>query len=83
MLVIPGVFKDNTFIPERSLNLPDGTRGRFTVEEQSADEVKLAQSQRAAVEAFVAAIKESDEELPPEFDEIINTGLKFGEADFS
>jgi hypothetical protein len=35
MLVIPGIFKDNTFIPEKTLDLPDGSRGRFTVDEQS------------------------------------------------
>jgi hypothetical protein len=81
MLVIPGVFKDDTFIPEKPFKLPNGTRGQFTVEEQSVDEAKLAQSQRAAVEAFVTAIKEIDEELPPEFDEIANMGLEFGEVD--
>jgi hypothetical protein len=83
MFVIPGIFKDNTFIPERTLDLPDGTRGRFTVDEQSIGEAKLAESQRAAVEAFVAGIEAIDEELPPEFDGEMAKGLKFQEVDFS
>jgi hypothetical protein len=43
----------------------------------------LAESQRAAVEAFVAGIEAIDEELPPEFDGEIARGLKFQEVDFS
>ncbi|MDR0670223.1 MAG: hypothetical protein LBF95_09090 [Treponema sp.] len=83
MLVIPGIFKDNTFIPEKPLDLPDGTRGHFTVDEQSIGEVKLAESQRTAVEAFVAGIEAIDEELPPEFGEEIAKRLRFQEVDFS
>jgi hypothetical protein len=83
MLVIPGIFKDNTFIPEKPLDLPDGIRGQFTVDERSIGEAKLAESQRVAVEAFVAGIEAIDEELPPEFDEEIAKRLKFQEVDFS
>jgi predicted nucleic acid-binding protein len=60
MLVIPGIFKDNTFIPEKPLDLPDGIRGQFTVDERSINEAKLAESQRVAVEAFVAGIEAID-----------------------
>jgi hypothetical protein len=83
MLVIPGIFKDNTFIPENPLDLPDGTKGQFTIDEQSVGEAKLAESQRAAVEAFVAGIEAIDEELPPEFDREMAKGLRFQEVDFS
>jgi hypothetical protein len=93
MLVIPGIFKDNTFIPEKPLDLPDGTRGLFTVDEQPISEAKLAErqlaesqlafSQRTAVEAFVAGIEAIDKELPPEFDEEMAKGLKFQEVGFS
>jgi hypothetical protein len=83
MFVIPGIFKDNAFIPEKPLDLPDGTRGQFTVDGQSIGEAKLAESQRAAVEAFVAGIEAIDEELSPGFDEEIAKGLKFQEVGFS
>jgi hypothetical protein len=83
MFVIPGIFKDTTFIPEKPLDLPDGTRGQFTVDEQSAGEAKLAESRRAAVEAFIAGIEAIDEGLPPEFDGEMAKGLKFQEVDFS
>jgi hypothetical protein len=82
MLVIPGIFKDNMFIPENPLDLPDGTRGQFTVDERSVGEAKLAESQKVAVEAFVAGIETIEEELPPEFDEEIAKGLRFQEVDF-
>jgi hypothetical protein len=83
MLVIPGIFKDNTFIPEKPLDLPDGTRGRFTIDERSIGEAKLAESQKTAAEAFIAGIEAIDEELPSEFDEEMAKGLKFQELDFS
>jgi hypothetical protein len=83
MLVISGVFKDNTFIPEKPLDFPDGTRGQFTVDERSIGEAKLAENQGAAVEAFIAGIEAIDEELPPGFDEETAKRLKFQELDFS
>ncbi|MDR1597001.1 MAG: hypothetical protein LBR99_04780 [Treponema sp.] len=52
------MFKDNTFIPKKPLGLPDGTRGQFTVDEQSVSEAKLTESRRAAVEAFVTEIED-------------------------
>jgi hypothetical protein len=83
MLVVPGILKDNTFVPEKLLDLPDGTRARLAIDEKSIDEAMLAESQVSAVEAFVAALEAIDGELPPEFDEEIARGLKFREVDFS
>jgi hypothetical protein len=83
MLVIPGIFKDNMFIPEKPLDLPDGARGQFSVDERSVSEAKMAERQLAAVEAFVAEIEAINEELPPEFDVEMAKPLKFREVDFS
>ena len=32
MLVIPGFFKDNSFIPEKQLSVPDGTKASLTLD---------------------------------------------------
>ncbi|GHT92563.1 hypothetical protein FACS1894140_4780 [Spirochaetia bacterium] len=34
MLVIPGVFKDNTFILEKQLSVPDGTKASLTLDDK-------------------------------------------------
>jgi hypothetical protein len=35
MLVIPGFFKDNAFIPEKQLSVPDGTKASLTLDEKA------------------------------------------------
>jgi hypothetical protein len=64
-----------------SIDIEEGAL--VTVDERSIGEAKLAESQKAAVEAFVAGIEAINEELPPEFDGEIARGLKLREVDFS
>ncbi|GHV40352.1 hypothetical protein AGMMS49546_14080 [Spirochaetia bacterium] len=35
MLVIPGVFKGNTFILEKQLSVPDGTKASLTLDDKA------------------------------------------------
>jgi hypothetical protein len=35
MLVIPGFFKDNSFIPEKHLSVPDGTKASLTLDDKA------------------------------------------------
>jgi hypothetical protein len=83
MLVVPGYFKDNVFVPEDSISIPDGTKALVSLEDAALNEAREAERQLPIFEEFFAALDKIDEELPPEFDQIIARGLKFGETVFS
>jgi hypothetical protein len=83
MLLVPGYFKNNIFVPNNDISIPDGTQAVVSVDDKRVDEAKEAKKQLKAFKEFFAAIRTIPEELAPEFDEMIARGLKFEEIDLS
>jgi hypothetical protein len=83
MLLVTGYFKNNTFVPEKNISIPDGTKAVVSVEDQALNKAKKAERQLTVFEEFLAELDKDDEVLPPEFDEIIAKGIKLEEVDFS
>jgi hypothetical protein len=77
MLVLNGFFKDNAVIPDIPVIIPDGTKAVISVEEASQDSSRKIEVQKEAWHEFFDGIRSLDEELPPEFDEIIERGINF------
>ena len=83
MLIIDGCFQNNIFVPDYKVSLPDGTKATVTIEEsETKNNLKVSQ-QKKAWHDFFEGIRNSDENLPVEFDEIIKKGLVFNHTDFS
>ena len=82
MLVFDGIFKDNTFVPDGEVPIPDGTRVTISVESMQKADMEIVQ-QKKAWHDFFEGIRAIDEELPAEFDEIIKKGIAFNQIDFS
>jgi hypothetical protein len=83
MLVLNGFFKDNAVIPDTPLIIPDGTKAVISIEEASQGGARKTKLQKEAWHEFFAGIRSLDEDLPPEFDEIIERGINFNKVDFS
>ena len=89
MLVINGIFKDNTFVPDCEIHIPDGTRVTVSVKETvhpagaALKTDTLIVQQKKAWHDFFEGIRLLDEELPAEFDTIINKGIAFNKVDFA
>jgi hypothetical protein len=81
-LILPGVFKDNTFIPKTNVAIKDGALGVLNIDDAAINEAAEAERELGIFEEFFAALNQIDEELPPKFDEIISQGMKFQEPDF-
>jgi hypothetical protein len=88
-MTVTGCIKNNEFVSDDGSSIPDGRRVVVTVldEESTArdDSPDLSETgrQRRAWADFFEAMENDPEKLPPEFDEIISTGIKFREVDFS
>jgi hypothetical protein len=80
MLILNGFFKDNTFIPDRDLSVPDGTKAVVSVEDSSQIPMEETARLKQAWHDFFKEIRAIDEELPPEFDEILARGIRLNEA---
>jgi hypothetical protein len=83
MLFVSGYFKNNTFVPEKDISIPDGTKAVVSVEDKALGTVIKAEQQLTVFKEFLAELDKDDEMLPPEFDEIIAQGIKFEEVNFS
>jgi hypothetical protein len=83
MLVLNGFFKDNAVIPDIPLIIPDGTKAVISIEDAAQGSARQIELQKEAWHEFFDGIRSLDEELPPEFDKIIEKGLNFNKADFS
>jgi len=83
MLVLNGTFKDNTFVPDSVVPIPDGTRVTVSVEESTQKIDPGIFQQKKAWHDFFEGIRVLDENLPVEFDEIVDKGIVFNQADFS
>jgi hypothetical protein len=80
MLILNGCFKDNTFIPDHDLSVPDGTKAVVTVEDSSRIPTEETEQQKQAWHDFFKEIRAIGEELPPEFDEILARGIQLNKA---
>jgi hypothetical protein len=87
MLVLSGVFKDNIFVPDQAVSVLDGTRAVVSIEETAPEAEPNANSetvqQKSAWHTFFEGIRHLNEELPAEFDAIIEKGIVFNRVDFS
>lgn len=83
MLIVGGIFKNNVFVPDRAVSLPDGTRAVISVQEALHNTLMEPKQQKKAWHDFFAGIKNLDEELSPEFDKILGKDIRFTTADFS
>jgi hypothetical protein len=83
MLVLNGVFKNNAFISDRELSIPDGTKAVVSVEDTSPVPAEEIKRQKKAWHTFFEEIRAIDEALPPAFDEILAKGVQFNKIDFS
>jgi hypothetical protein len=59
------------------------TKVVISIKEASQGDVKKTELQKEAWHEFFEGLRSLDEELPPEFDEIIERGLNFNKVDFS
>ncbi|GHU58973.1 hypothetical protein FACS189444_3510 [Spirochaetia bacterium] len=82
MLVLDGFFRDNTFIPDRAVTIPDGAKAIVSVEEAPQQQVEKIALQKKAWHEFFDGIRGLNEELSPKFDEIIERGIHFNKVDF-
>jgi len=76
MLVLNGTFKDNTFVPDSVVPISDGTRVTVSVEETQKTGLGNIQ-QKQAWRDFFEGIRSLDEELPAEFDKIVEKGMTY------
>jgi hypothetical protein len=83
MLILDGIFKNNIFVPDHGVSVLDGTRGTVSIEEAGQKAEPETMQQKKAWHDFFEGIKSLDEDLPAEFDAIIEKGMLFGQADFS
>jgi len=83
MLIMNGIFKDNTFVPDFEVSIPDGTRAIISVEESTSKTYTEIIRQKKAWLDFFEGIRTLDEDLPVEFDEIVEKGIVFNQTDFS
>ena len=82
-MVLNGLFKNNTFVPDCVVPIPDGTRVTVSVEESTQETDPKIVQQKKAWHDFFEGIRTLDEKLPVEFDEIVEKGMVFNQADFS
>jgi hypothetical protein len=83
MLVLNGFFRDNAVVPDIPVIIPDGTKAVISIEETSQGSAREIKLQKEAWHEFFNGIRSLDEELPPEFDAIIEKGINFNKVDFS
>jgi hypothetical protein len=83
MLVVSGFFRDNSFVPDREVSIPDGTKATLSIQETAPQTEPSIAEKKKAVHDFFEAIRNTDEVLPPEFDEIVAKGITFNKLDFS
>jgi len=86
MLVLNGIFRDNLFIPDYEVPMPDGTRVVISVEESTLRMDQKKTQQKEAWHSFfeeIRALRSLNDELPHEFDEIIEKGMVFNHVDLS
>jgi len=77
VLVLNGTFKDNTFVPDSVVPIPDGTRVTVSIEELTKKNDSEILRQKKAWNDFFEGIRTLDEKLPVEFDEIVEKGIVF------
>jgi len=83
MLVITGVFENERFIPDTSVEIPQKKKVVLTFKEEE-EPVAEIERKLAAFRQLTEAVKESNktEPLPLEFfDEILSQRIKFREVD--
>jgi hypothetical protein len=83
MLILNGVFKDNIFVPDQNVSILDGTRAFVSIEDAAPKVNGETVQQKKAWQVFFEGIRLLDEELPADFDAIIEKGIAFNKADFS
>ena len=83
MLVLNGIFRDNMFIPDQEISIPDGTIATVSIGESTRKNNQETMRQKKAWHDFFEGIKSSNESLPKKFDEIIEKGIVFNKVDFS
>jgi hypothetical protein len=77
------LFKDNAVIPDIPLTISDGTKTVISIEEVSQSDAREIELQKTAWHEFFNGIRSLDEDLPLEFDAIIERGINFNKVDFS
>jgi len=101
VLVLNGIFRDNIFVPDGEVFIPDGTKAIVSIEEPASKtdsepsagvEMNVASvkgasplvimQQKKAWRDFFEGIRTADDELPAEFDQIIEKGITFDKVDF-
>jgi hypothetical protein len=87
MIAVQGHFKDRIFISEENIAIPDGSRVIVTFldlpQQRASVFITESERQRKIFKEISAALREDAEELPEEFDKIINEGLKFNEVTYN
>ena len=83
MLVVNGIFRDNTFVPDSEVHVPDGTRATVSIEGSDTKTSPEVIKQKKAWHDFFEGLKTLNEDLSPDFDKIIEKGISFNQADFS
>jgi hypothetical protein len=78
MIAVQGHFKDRIFISEEDIAIPDGSRAIVTFldlpQQRTGVSMTESERQRKIFREISAALREDTEELPEEFDKIINEG---------
>lgn len=83
MLILNGFFKNNSFVPDREVAIPDGTRATISILETGSYTAPDIAQQKKAWRDFFEGIRASGEVLPDEFDEILEKGISFNSVDFT
>ena len=83
MLILEGIFKNNMFIPDHDVAVLDGTKAVVSIEDSDKKTNIESNQQKKAWQDFFEGINSLNEDLPSEFDEIIEKSIVFNQADFS
>ena len=73
MQAFQGYFKNGRFIPQNNARIPEDKLAIVTVMDTPAPTEEMLRLQRwEAWRTFIRKIEEDDEDLPPEFEEILS-----------
>jgi hypothetical protein len=85
MVAVQGYFKNNIFINESNIPIPDGQPVIVTILENTQPEVQRPEAQRrkSSISEFRAAVHADTEELSEDFEKTPAERAKIRELDFS